>query len=69
MITPTNREIKIMNTNTSHWTDNFVTFDKAADEWVAWDETGSDELGRFGTRDEAVHVCEDYAAFLDDLSQ
>ena len=38
--------------NTKHWSDNFVRQD--GDEWVAYDETQAEELGRRPTREGAV---------------
>ena len=44
------------------WMDNFITMEAV---YIAWDETQSDELGRFSTRKEAIKCLINHAEYLD----
>ena len=48
-----------------NWMNEFITYDIESDEWIAWDETQSRELGRFDTKKLAAEAITEYDKTLE----
>jgi hypothetical protein len=46
------------------WEENFITRDKLTGEYICWDETRTEEIGRAETRHEAVAILNEYADLI-----
>ena len=49
---------------TQAWVGNFITYDMCTKEFVAWDETQANEIGRFNTTVSATQAILEYAKTL-----
>ena len=51
-------------TKEDNWTENHITKSKDDKQFIVWDETSSEEVGRTDTYDQAVKLVDDYGHWL-----
>lgn len=49
-----------------HWTENYISTDPDTGEFIAWDESNANEIGRAKTKAGAVSIQLNYAETLKD---